>query len=492
MALSKDARLLRMYRARPDLWVKHKIDIELARYRRANELDEFLAAHPHHEWAGRHRQKLTLDPDRSYQEEGLRMIAKPGRYIFRWPNAVGKTAMEALIVLWFLDCYPDGVVATTAGTWFQIKDQLWREIPFWLERAKDEVVVKNPTATGIDIDSKWYAAGRAASKEATFEGIHSRRVLMLFDEGKAIGKPIYDAARRILRGTPEAWWIVGSTPGSPVGSYYEACQTSLWKQHHFTAYESSMISLDQLEDDWLELGERSPLFWSMVLAEFPEEAEDTVLPLSEVQSIVDDTAAQARCLEYGFEPRAGIDVARFGNDETAICLALGGWCKEMHAWRGRRLTETAGRCLEHLRRWGVQPGCTGVDDVGLGGGVTDMLYEQELDPVPISNSMRAAQEARFADWITEAWFSYRDMVRDGLASIPDDKILINQLAGRRYEITADSRLRIESKNRLRQRALRSPDRAEALMYATGMLSLAGASPAEEIYSPASMETMGEF
>lgn len=500
--LSRDARLLRMYRAQPDTWVDQKIDITLKPYRSASELDDFLKTHPHHEWAAdqRKRGRLTLDATRSPQREGLQMIAEPGRYLFRWANATGKTTLMALILLWFLDNFPDGVASTTAGTWFQIRDQLWREIPHWLARTRDELVIKNITATGINIDAKWYAVARAASKESTFEGIHSRRVLMLFDEGKAIDRQIYNAARRILRGEDsDCWWVVCSTPGSPVGPFYEACQSERWKQHHLTAYESSALGLDEIDDDLVELGETSPLFWSMNLAEFPVEGEDVVLPLSEVQSIVGNTEAQARAREYNFEERAGIDVARFGNDETAICRARAGCCDEMHAWKGRRITQTARQCIEHLRRWGIQPGRTGVDDVGLGGGLTDILFEEGFDPIPISNAMAPMRPDRYADWISEAWFNYRELIREGLASIPDDKVLINQLAGRRYAILAAgnrTRLQIEPKPRMRARGIPSPDRAETLMYATGLVDLSAPSSgepfADEIREPEDAEKMGEF
>lgn len=500
-ALSREARLLRMYRARPDLWVEHKIDIDLARCRGKGELEAWLAGQPgeRHQWAREHlaRGDLQLGKDRSYQAEQLRRMASPGRYALRWANAAAKTTTLALFVLWMLDNWPGSAVATTAGTWTQIKDQLWREIPLWAHRALDrDFVVQRVSKTAIDLGSKWFAVARAAGTEATFEGIHADRVLLIFDEGKAIGSDIYDAARRILRGTREWWWVVASTPGSPEGPFHDACTSRLWDVSRLSAYETERISLDQIHADAEELGERSPLFQSMVLGEFPDEGEDTVLPLSMVESIVmapaDAQAVVKRAREYGYEDRAGIDVARFGGDESVIVRCCAGVVRELRAWRGRRLTDTSRRCVEALHDWGILPGYTGVDDVGMGGSVTDHLWEAGLQPLPLNNGTPATQPLRYRNWITEAWFGYRDLCREGLAAIPNDPRLINQLASRRYTVASNGTLQVEGKPHLRARGIESPDRAEAVMYATGSVKDGLGGFYEEVHLPASGEEMGAF
>jgi phage terminase large subunit len=46
----------------------------------------------------------------------------------RSAHGVGKTAMAARCALWFLAAHPYSRVVTTAPTWSQVKEQLWREI----------------------------------------------------------------------------------------------------------------------------------------------------------------------------------------------------------------------------------------------------------------------------------------------------------------------------------------------------------------------------
>src|SRR5436190_17564012 len=43
-------------------------------------------------------------------------------------HGIGKTFLAACIVLWFLFSFPGAKVLTTAPTWFQVENLLWREV----------------------------------------------------------------------------------------------------------------------------------------------------------------------------------------------------------------------------------------------------------------------------------------------------------------------------------------------------------------------------
>jgi hypothetical protein len=484
--LSREAGRTLFYRANPDRWALHKLGFEGIKYRGRAELEQWLEEHPNeHMWARAQMAagRLTLDAGRSYQDEALQMVSEPGRYILRFPNGAGKTALLAILVLWFLDNYPDGAVVTTAGTWSQIRDQLWREIPFWAAKVLDpEDVVWTPKdlqKTGINVSDKWYAIGRTASKEHTFEGIHSKYVLVIFDEAKAVKSDIWDAARRILRGRGvfdvKLWWIVASTPASPFGAYYDATQSSLWTEFKISAYESQMIGMDEIQADLEELGEDGPLFWSMDLAEFPHEGEDTVISLSSILPCIEGTeiAERAKELSKKLNLYSGVDIARYGQDESCQVFAQGGWVRAIETWDRKPLTWSSQKVHRNLQDWNMFPQRVLVDDTGIGGAVTDYLADHGWEPIAINHQARAPHNTRYANWITEAWFTMRDLFRDQLICIPDDRVLINQLAGRKYEQDGKDRLRIESKRVMKKDGRRSPDRAEATIYATTAEEMAG-------------------
>ena len=483
--LSRTARRLRRFRAEPDYWAWAKCGFKGAPYRTLPELKTFLEDHPgQHLWANAalQRHALTLTTPQgtpgsltgSYQGDALRMLANPGRYLFRWPNSAGKTAVLALTVLWFMDCYPDAALVTTAGTWSQIRDQLWREIPYWYDRADSEdIVIKEIQKTQLVVDGKkWFAIGRAASKEATFEGLHSKNVMVIFDEAKAVPSTIWDAARRILRGTGQEdvrlWWITASTPASPVGPFFDACQDPTWQQLKLSAYETARVGLDEVQTDLEELGEDGPLFWSMDLAEFPIEGADTVIPLSELLQYVEGTpgAEKAQKASQDMDLFGGMDVARFGDAESSLAVAQGGWVRELQTWKGKPLTHSAGMVQNTLSRWGFVPGRIALDDDGVGGGVTDILAEANWAPIPIHNGSAALTPSRYGNWVTEAWFVFRNMLREALVSVPDDKTLINQLAARKYKFSRKGQLLLETKDEMKKAGRVSPDRAEAVIYAT--------------------------
>ncbi len=469
------------WREKPSLWVADKINIQLARYRSRQELEAWLEQQPAdaHAWC-RERMaqgKLKLDPDRSYQAEALDRMATPGQYALQWCNGASKTTTAALFVHWFLDCFPGGKVLTSAGTWSQLKEQLWREIHLWAGMARAPIAAncapRGLGKMGIDLAPDWAVMARAADKGSTFEGVHGQYVLVLLDEGKAIKPEIFESVRRILRGNPGAhfWFVCLSSPGSPTGPFWDITngdQAHRWTTLRLSAYESERVSLEQLAIDREDLGESSPLFIAMNVGEFPAEGEDTVIPLSWVQAAVGRQVNEA---DGNF---LGCDVARFGGDETALVSLFGRRAEISAVYQGKDTVWTASKVRE-LHGLNAYQGI-GIDDTGVGGGVTDQLQADGLpayginfgstedlrDPehhVNIKAEMyfmlRAEFEAGFRDW-------QNPMVGLGL---PNDKKLLHQLAMQRYKFDSRGRYRIESHEELKKRGERSPDRADGLVLA---------------------------
>lgn len=462
-----------VWRSKPSLWVQDKVQIDLSRYRGEEELRAWLEEQPNdsHLWCRNEFDRLLLDSSRSYQAEALDQMAEPGRYALMWANGTSKTTTAALFVHWFLDNYP-GKVLTTAATWSQLREQLWREIRTWASRSKMPMVTSEVSIekTQIDIAPDWAAFGRAFDREGSFEGVHAPFVLVVMDEAKAIDPAVFEEAQRILRGdaNTKLWWIVLSSPGSPTGPFYDIVHGGLahrWTTLRLSAYESERVSLKQIEQDAKDLGESSPLFVSMVLGQFPDEADDTLIPLSWIEAAVDREVTE----EGG--RIAACDVARFGGDETVFVRVDGLRVTVPEIYAGKDLMATAGRVV----RIASAVDRVAIDDVGLGGGVTDRCMEQCVENlVPLNAGSRSEHPDEFADLGSEmAWnlrrafeetYLHRDDPEMGI-SIPNDKHLVHQLSARRYDYRSDGRIKIEPKSQMRKRGERSPDRADALAMA---------------------------
>jgi phage terminase large subunit len=465
-----------VWRSKPSLWVRDKIEIELAHYRSRDDLEAWLNLQPfeRHSWirdqlsSGR----LILDPNRSYQAEALDAMADPGQYALMWANGCAKTTTAALFVHWFLDNFSGGKILTTAATWNQLREQLWRKIRYWATQAKAPIVSNQVSIdkTQIDVGPDWAAFGRAFDREGSFEGVHAPYVLIVMDEAKAIEPAVFDEARRILRGNDDAkmWWVVLSSPGSPSGPFYDSVngnQAHRWKTLRLSAYESSRISLEQIAQDEEDLGESSPLFVSMVQGQFPDAADDSLIPLSWVQAAVNREVATERGTS------AACDVARFGMDFTVLVRIDGRKARIIDSYAGKDLMSTAGR----VTRLSKEVDTIAVDDAGLGGGVTDRCREQGVRNLKAINAGAKALHANeFADLGSEmAWnlrkafeetHNNRDDSRVGI-SIPDDKKLIHQLSARKYDFRSDGRIKVESKADMRKRGEGSPDLVDALLMA---------------------------
>mgnify|MGYP001574828821 CR=1 FL=1 len=410
--LSKQADLLRQWQESPSKWVKEHIDIEPAKYRAESVLYDWLAGQPDgsHQWCRRQLAagKLTLDPERSYQMEFLDQMAQPGWYALRCANGVAKTATAALFVLWFMDVFPpEGPggtkVVTTAGSFGQLKTQLWSELHTWAARAlylRDRDVdcisvrLDDLQKTAIEKEPNWTVLARAADRADTFEGVHADNLLVLVDEAKAVKEEIFGAFRRILRGGGERqgryWFVFLSSPGSQQGTFWEMTDGQLAhrvKTFGLSAYESDRIGLETIAQDSEDLGEDSPLFVSMDLGISPEEDEFSLIPLSWAQ------AAVGREVDGPLPRVLGVDVARFGAHESCGVMLEGRKASIVFAHQGQDTGQTLGRIAEVCDREKVD--AVVVDD-SVTGDVPVMIrrWGQWIDVVPIC-SLHRQKRARY-------------------------------------------------------------------------------------------------
>lgn len=135
-------------------------------------------------------------------------------------HGVSKTYDVARIALTFLNCYYPSTVITTAPSWNQVKDEMWREI----REAHANARVPMPgkvTTTQLDLQAetgvKWYAFGISTkpdtiTQEATrLHGHHNVHFLKIIDEASGVHPTIWrimdhiggDFDRTIAIGNPE-------------------------------------------------------------------------------------------------------------------------------------------------------------------------------------------------------------------------------------------------------------------------------------------------
>jgi len=207
-------------------------------------------------------------------------------------------------------------------------------------------------------------------------------------------------------------------------------------------------------------GRDSDVYRVRVLGLFPKGEPDTFIRLDEAEG------ARGRIVPDRGAWFIGVDVARFGDDETVIYFRRGFNVQEPVVRHGIATTWTAGEVVnvvKWIRATGYEDTIeVRVDDTGIGGAVTDMLNEQsvELDIDVIPVNFGAAGDEDHADRAALMWGRLKEFM--GEMSLPDDEQLLAQLSTRKYKIQPDGRIKLERKEDMKKRGLPSPDRADAL------------------------------
>lgn len=159
----------------------------------------------------------------------------------------------------------------------------------------------------------------------------------------------------------------------------------------------------------------------------------------------------------------GQDIARFGDDSSVAIIRHGKKVIWMQQWAKTDLMDTTGRIVNLIDRF--KPHRKNIDVIGLGGGVVDRLSELKLNPSPINVSEAVREKDKFANLRAKIYFDLHKRFEDGEISIPDDRELLAELSGIKYKYNSRGQMQIESKEDMRKRGMKSPDRADALALA---------------------------
>ncbi len=408
------------------------------------------------------------------QKEILEAVRDHTRVAVRSCNGSGKTYIAAHAVLWWLKCFPDSLVITTAPTEHQVRDVLWREIRRVYHR-REQFIGGKLLRTSLELDDKHYAQGLSTDTPERFQGFHEGHILFVVDEASGVREGIFEAIEGSMTSENSRMLLLGN-PTALSGYFYEAFhrRRSLWRTIHISALETpnvkegeivkpSLVTEQWVKDAKVNWGEDSPMYQIRVLGEFPSESEDTLISLKIIESAVE---AKDQVIEPqdGKPVELGVDVARFGSDRTVICARRGDRVIEMQSYTKKNTMETAGLVNDFVERH--SPSCVRVDAIGVGAGVVDRLKELGVPGVKgINVAQRATNPEHFANLKAELYDGLRERFQQGRIRIPGDQKLISELASIRYSFTSSGQTRLEDKDELRGRGQPSPDLADALMLA---------------------------
>lgn len=168
--------------------------------------------------------------------------------------------------------------------------------------------------------------------------------------------------------------------------------------------------------------------------------------------------------------KLGVDVARYGNDDTVICHLVGNSVMQLDYHHGLSTERVASIVSVLIHDIPVNADEVNVDAVGLGAGVVDSLGAKGYEVNEIISGAAAPEDEksvfRFKNLRSYMWWMLREAFRLGEICLEvDDHRLVEDLTAVRYMVDSDKVIRIESKEQMRKRINRSTDAGDALVYA---------------------------
>lgn len=446
----------------------------------------------------------------SKQNEVLTALEDPeyNRIAVPATHAPGKTHLAARLVAYWVAVHPPGTarVLTTASTFRQVKTLLWPHI----RSLHDIHNLMGTTSQVAWRDGKTLFADGVKppdDKEAGISGLHAPNLLIIIDEAGGIKDAFGASIESLMTGEHTKLVVLGNPPVGPnVGWFEKICSSPLYKviriaakdTPNFTGEDTGwcttcprevdphkiathLINKAYVDEIATEFGKDSVWYKARIEALFVHDSTSKTLPMDWLQ------AATVLGEHIPGPIKFGVDVAAGGGDEFVIAK-LDGWrASIVHTARGDQIVNAPGVAATikhhieeatalHQERGITVPVRVKIDTIGVGWGVVGILQQwaQEgkirADIVPVNVAENAKDDQKFHRSRDEMWWSMRDIIepnRKGadLLELDVDSKVLAQLNAPTYTDDSAGRILVENKDKLKERGIHSPDRAEALLLA---------------------------
>ena len=427
-------------------------------------------------------------------------------------HKVGKSTALAAIALWFYCSFPGARVVITATTDRQVNGIIWREVRRLVRNALIPIpgVLHTMAHSGLKDDADFSEiVGYTAKDAEAIAGVSAGYLLYLVDEASGVAQHIFDAIEG-NRAVGQAWIFLISNPTQAVGEFYDSHHSKAldtsdpeatgYYTIHIDSRESpnvtgewrTLLEWDRKAEQWRtrtepvpgladpgwcaeklrEWGPESPLFLVRVAGKFVAAEESRAFAvglISEAHERWPATDPTGR-LWIGDDPAGEGN----GGDEHGFCARRGCKVLELRARRGLTATGNLAELLDLINAWPAGPRealpVVVLDSEGeVGWRVYCVLKEHAASPgarfvlarVRTSeNPKRRPQD--YQSLRDEIAGNARDWLREG-GALPENAKLEKDLAAYRFDAGTKGRLKLNSKDEMRELLGRSPDLGDAFM-----------------------------
>lgn len=389
----------------------------------------------------------------------------PIQFLTSSGHGIGKSALTAWAVDFIMSTRPYAKGTVTANSAPQLRTKTWAEVQKWTKRCI--------TGHWFDITDgqfmamkhkqhpdEWRCFAQTCAKEnsESFAGQHAANStsFYIYDEASAIEDVIWEVSEGGMT-DGEPMWLAFGNPTRSSGRFFQGFGKNKhrWIRYQIDSRKAKMTNKKKIQE-WIDdYGEDSDFVKVRVKGVFPSAGSCQFIPTDEVN----------RCIGMTLQTEAfnsvviGVDVARFGDDESVICIRRGRKVYPLQSYRGLDNVQLAQKVIEQIGMH--KPQAVFVDGGGTGSGVVDYCRSLGYGVIEVNFGSSPRDPKKYSLKTDEIWGDMRDAVKAGV-DLPDDQELMDQLIGREYGFTPKMQIKLEKKEDMKKRGLSSPDRADAL------------------------------
>ncbi len=340
------------------------------------------------------RECLRAEPD-DWQGDTLEAYPDQERLSLKACAGPGKSALLAFVIWHFLVCFSYPRIAVTSITWDNLRDNLWSELAKWRDRSPFLLAGFEWTQTRIfnrEAPDRWWASARtwkpSASPDtqgATLAGLHEKNAMAIVDEAGGVPSAVVASALGVLA-TEELGSnhhvIVSGNPTHLTGPLWDAdnAPPGLWWTRHITGdpddpRRAKRVSMQWARDMIAQYGRDSNIVRVRVLGLHPKHASDALISFSDFEEAYGRTHDKEGTELARGRKILGVDVARFGADDSVVAKRDGAFLDGFEDWNGHDTVAST----NHIERIALDYGAEEIriDDIGVGGGITDQLMKRQ-------------------------------------------------------------------------------------------------------------------
>jgi hypothetical protein len=463
---------LKYYQQNPWVWMRDRLDIPL------RTLDWGLfQGYENHVWDG------TKNP----LMEILKALVNWEWVGVESATACSKTFIGAAIALWFLECFENSIVVTTAPKSTQLELHIWKEIGKLHKKFNrgylDSLTLRMRKSDQGKKEFEWslvgFVAGTKSDKETEekAQGFHAEHMLIIFEETPGIPRSIINTLK-LTSQAPHNLILALGNPNHHLDQLHLFCKLPRVRHIRISGLDYPNIVLDDpsiipggksrqgIKDILDDVGSvEAPRYLSRVRGISPAQSSDSLI---NVQWCYEAVSREDNEVENGLVA-LGVDVADSETgDKAAIALGKGAVLHEVNSFPCPDANQLGKmQVYQAIKKYYINPKHVGVDGVGVGAGAINALKEMGIYVYNLMGGARAVHEPKsaytFKNLRSQMWWELREDLRQGLICIPNDEEVIADICAPTYKVN-DKEIIVESKDEIKKRLGRSPNKGDAVVY----------------------------